>query len=269
MRFADCVTRDIGGGSVRPPMRERVKSAEGCLREIVPLKEPLLEEPHKLLKNFGVAMTALRAVAHDIQRFMQKAYRHAVALPEFPVAGLDVARLSYAEAHRQLLARYDQAIRSVATLFVCNRVGRVEWVDDTSVRFDYIAVANERHLLTTKSHRTRHTHELVKAISHPLSEPNTPMDERTRYLVSIMPASLKPHARIITGLEILQRQEHAGTDEAPTALGQLMNGTSAVAVAAIGLGGAALTWLGSSVVTAVALADPAIAFGEHCLHGWD
>jgi hypothetical protein len=275
MRFSDPITDGWSADQELIPLRERVKTFEGILKTgIAPFKDPPLRETHKLLAAFGSAMTTLRATAADIVAFKRRAYDIDTRFPILPAAGLEIGRLPFEEAQRELLLRYDAAVRDIARLLECDRVGRVTWADHDKVRFDYIEAIDEMGVLTWRRHRVKHTHELVKAVSHPLDEPGVPMDRRTRELVALLPEAWRPYARIITGLEILKEQAHAGTDEHRTGLGRALShvdpqalGIAAAGASLLGLGLAALSWLGTAL--SVAIADPCLALGEYCLHGWE
>lgn len=259
------------------PLRQRIRSCESIVRELAPFREPTLAEHHKLLANFGEAVTGLRDQAAKIARFKQRAYGLATPGPALPTAGLEITQLPYDRALAELLLRYDAGVRDVARLFECNRVGKVEWAGEAA-RFSYIEANERMGLLRWYRERHSHTHELVKAVSRSLDEPDVPMDRRTRELVAMMPGEWKRYVHIITGLQILKEQAHVGTDEHLTGFGRAVEGAKeaaggisrSVAAAAVGTGlAAAALWHWLPAAASVAVADPCIAIGEYCLHGWD
>lgn len=257
------------------PRRERVKTLEEILREKAPFKGSLMESSPKLAENFGFAMTRLRTIASESQVFLDKAYQCQLPLPTQTAVGLDVACLPYDEAFGAYVTRYDAAIRDVAQMFAaCNRIGRTEWVDDSTVRFSYIAAREQMNLLTWEVHRTRHTHELVRARSRVLTERGVPLDRQARQLIAILPKSLMDDIRVIEGTQILDRQEAAGHDTGNTVLGDMLarGGQTAAILAGVGLATAAVlaSGIGNLAASGLALAaaDPCLTLGEYCLHGW-
>ena len=207
----------------------------GCLklaRDVAEFKEPTFKSPHNLMRNYGQAVNAGQDVARQIQTFMRKAYDVTEPIPQVAVAGADVAALPYEEALNVLNLRFDEFSGQIARMFECPRTGRFEWLSDDAARFSYVTVERERGLLKVKHHRTKHVHDLVKATSHRLTDGIPIRDPRAKQLIGIIPVSLRPYARVITGLEIVQGQEFAGTDETLTALGRMVESGKRAAAAA-------------------------------------
>ena len=227
---------------------QQKKAALSVLVESLDFHKPLLSNSAKLFTQYDDVGQRLQETASAFQSILRKHYRKSFELPP----PLPVFRS--AEASDQLFHRMEAAVTRGCEALTQNLhaagLGSIVWHDDESCTFDYPEMHIKRGWTTNTFTHSRQTHDLVKARQNRVEQVKCPA--LAEAIISELPAFVRPHLRIVTGLEVIKGVDQEGQETELNGFGQFLQGAKETGTAA---GNAALS-VGKSVGRGAVKAAP-------------
>jgi hypothetical protein len=183
------------------------------------------------------------------------------------------ARIAMERNLRGMCVQFVEDLRGVGC-------GRIEWFGEDSCRFDYPVAHVRAGIVANDVTTVRHTHDLVNARQHKLPAVDVPRPQIVDTIIAKLPSAVLPHLRIVSGLEVAKRSRMEGNCQQPSAFGKhlldlgFMTPSFSPAIPGVGALSEAPTRIAACAAAvgravAVALADPALCWGDLVLIGWE
>lgn len=239
---------------------------------------PSVRTKERLLVRFAEAAQRFAGIATGLQSLCKRHLDFDLTIPQIESSGVQMAILPYPAALADCERRIEAAIDALTAALNDSPIGRVEWLDNDTVRFSYREVKRSFGVFDRTLTRERHEHELVHARQHRLPVKNLLIPAGGNAVIAAIPTPVLPYTRVITGTEIRKGCVAEGQRLEPTAVGRFFDRASAAAVAAWDRGVSAAKSIGKQVPAAlgtvassrpIAHFDPAIVVGEFCFFGWE